>query len=129
MQGDMAEASIVSALRQCAGDSPFLDVVVIVRGGGGQSDLHCFDSYAIGKCIAFLPLPVISGIGHERDVTVVDEVSHTRAKTPTAVADFIITKTKYFEDRVDSLAHSLVHGIRQLTSDIRQLQAYTQNYE
>ncbi|MCK5139301.1 MAG: exodeoxyribonuclease VII large subunit [Thermodesulfovibrionia bacterium] len=120
MQGDMAEASIVSALRQCADDSPFLDVVVIVRGGGGQSDLHCFDSYAIGKCIAFLPLPVISGIGHERDVTVVDEVSHTRAKTPTAVADFIITKTKYFEDRVDSLAHSLVHGIRQLTSDMRE---------
>jgi exodeoxyribonuclease VII large subunit len=120
MQGDMAEASIVSAIRQCADDSPFLDVVVIVRGGGGQSDLHCFDSYEIGKCIAFLPLPVISGIGHERDVTVVDEVSHTRAKTPTAVADFIITKTKYFEDRVDSLAHSLVHGIRQLTSDMRE---------
>ncbi len=120
MQGDMAEASIINALGQCAHDSPFLDVVVIVRGGGGLSDLHCFDSYEIGKRIAFLPLPVISGIGHERDVTVVDEVSNIRAKTPTAVADLIITKTKDFEDRIDSFAHSLVHGTHQLTADMRE---------
>jgi exodeoxyribonuclease VII large subunit len=96
MQGDRAEDSIVAALGQCMGDVSSLDVLVIVRGGGGQTDLHCFDSYKIGKAIASLPIPVIAGIGHQRDVTVVDEVSNTRAKTPTAVADMIITRVKDF---------------------------------
>jgi exodeoxyribonuclease VII large subunit len=120
MQGDRAEESILSALTHCADEFLYLDVVVIVRGGGGQADLHCFDSYEIGKQIALLPLPVISGIGHERDITVVDEVSHERVKTPTAVADLIITKTKEFEDRIDSLAHGLVFGTHKLTADLRE---------
>ncbi len=120
MQGDRAEESIVSALNQCAHEAMFLDLVVIVRGGGGQIDLHCFDSYEIGKSIALFPLPVISGIGHHRDVTVVDEVSHMRAKTPTAVADMIITRVKNYEDRIDSLVHSVVHGTRRLTSDMKE---------
>lgn len=120
MQGDRAEASIVNALSRCRDDSAFLDVVVIVRGGGGQIDLHCFDSYEIGKAVALLPLPVISGIGHERDITVVDDVSNTRVKTPTAAADLLITKVKGFEDSVDSLGHSLVHGVRRLTSDLKE---------
>lgn len=119
MQGDRAEESVVSALNQCEEDSSLIDVVVIVRGGGGQIDLHCFDSYSIGKAIALLPLPVISGIGHQRDVTVVDEVSNSRAKTPTAAADMIITKMREFEDRVDSTAYNLVQGAEQLTSDMR----------
>ncbi|MBI4698295.1 MAG: exodeoxyribonuclease VII large subunit [Nitrospirae bacterium] len=117
MQGDNAEMSIVKALKKCAEDSACLDVLVIVRGGGGQADLLCFDSYEIARAIAFLPIPVISGIGHERDVTVVDEVSHSRAKTPTAVADLIINKVKDFEDRVDSSAHGLIHGVNKLASD------------
>ncbi len=124
MQGDRAEESIISTLRKCAEAASILDVVVIVRGGGGQADLHCFDSYEIGKSIAFFPLPVISGIGHERDITVVDEVSNMRAKTPTAVADLIITTTKDFEDRIDSLAHSLIHGTNKLTSDIRERMSF-----
>jgi len=119
MQGDRAEASIVSALGQCASGAASLDVIVIVRGGGGQLDLQCFDSYEIGKAIALLPLPVISGIGHQRDVTVADEVSHSRAKTPTAVADMLITKVRDFEDRIDSLAHALAEGTRTLTLDMK----------
>ena len=119
MQGDRAEESVVDALGRCAEDASSLDLVVIVRGGGGQVDLHCFDSYGIGKAIALLPLPVISGIGHQRDVTVVDEVSNSRAKTPTAVADMIITKVKDFEDRLDSSAHSLVRSTREMTSDMK----------
>jgi exodeoxyribonuclease VII large subunit len=121
MQGDRAEASIVTALSKCEDDAPSLDVVVIVRGGGGQTDLHCFDSYEIGKNIAFLSVPVISGIGHQRDITVVDEVSNMRAKTPTAVADMIITRVKDFEDRVDSLAYNLVRGAGKLTADMRDM--------
>ncbi len=120
MQGDRAEASIVAALGQCAGDADSLDVVVIVRGGGGLIDLHCFDSYAIGRAIALFPLPLISGIGHQRDVTVVDEVAHMRAKTPTAVADMIITRVRDFEDRIDASAHALIHGTRGLTADMKE---------
>lgn len=121
MQGDRAEASIVNALSLCMHDAPLLDIVVIVRGGGGQADLHCFDSYEIAKAIAFLPLPVISGIGHERDITVVDEVANLRAKTPTAVADLVITRVRSFEDMIDSLTNSLVHGTHKLTSNIREM--------
>jgi exodeoxyribonuclease VII large subunit len=120
MQGDSAESSIVNALGKCIDHASCLDVVVIVRGGGGQTDLHCFDSYEIGRAIALLPIPVISGIGHQRDVTVVDEVSNTRAKTPTAVADMIITRVKDFEDRVDSLAHEMAYGTRRLTADMHE---------
>jgi exodeoxyribonuclease VII large subunit len=121
MQGDRAEASIVDALNACRDDASSLDVVAIVRGGGGQIDLHCFDSYEIGKSIALLPLPVISGIGHQKDVTVVDEVSNMRAKTPTAVADLILSKSRDFEDRVDTLAHNMVYGARKLTTDFREM--------
>lgn len=120
MQGDRAEASIVSALSRCRDDASAMDVVVIVRGGGGQTDLHCFDSYEIGRAIALLPLPVISGIGHQRDITVVDEVSGVRAKTPTAAADLIITAMKEFEDRIDVLAHNLVYGAGRLHLDMRE---------
>ena len=120
MQGERAAASIVSALDKCADDVSCLDAVVIVRGGGGQTDLHCFDSYEIGRSIALLPIPVISGIGHQRDVTVADEVSNMRAKTPTAAADMIVTRVKDFEDRIDSLANTLMHGVRKLVSDMQE---------
>jgi len=120
MQGDRAEQSVVRALEQCGREASNLDVVVIVRGGGGQADLHCFDSYDIAKAIAYLPVPVISGIGHERDITVVDEVSNLRAKTPTAVADLIITGVRNFEDMIDSLTHNLVHGTHKLASNVRE---------
>lgn len=116
MQGDRAEESIVAALRRCADDALRLDVVVIVRGGGGQVDLHCFDSYEIGKTIALLPLPVISGIGHQRDVTVTDEVSNRRAKTPTAAADMILASLKDYEERLDSSARNLIYGMNEMRS-------------
>lgn len=119
MQGDRAEESIVAALQRCADDVSQLDIVVIVRGGGGQVDLHCFDSYEIGKAIALLPLPVISGIGHQRDSTVADEVSHRKAKTPTAAADLIIAAVKDYEERLDASAQYLVHGTKVLRADVR----------
>ena len=118
MQGDRAETSIISAMKQCADDADSLDLVVIVRGGGGQTDLHCFDSYELGKAIALLHLPVISGIGHHRDVTVVDEVSNRRAKTPTAVADMIIAAVRDYEENIEMLAHNLAHGTRNLALDL-----------
>lgn len=91
MQGDRSEASVISALDRIYVNRDNFDAVAIIRGGGGSSDLTCFDSFEIAFAVAQFPLPVVSGIGHERDVTVIDYVSHTRAKTPTAVAEFFIS--------------------------------------
>jgi len=120
MQGDRAETMVVEALKKCSDDAAALDVVVIVRGGGGETDLSCFDSYEIGRAIAMLPLPLISGIGHHRDRTVVDEVASVRAKTPTAVADFIIKVVKDFEDNIDSLAGNMMVATNRLTSNLKE---------
>ncbi len=91
MQGDRSESSIIAALESVYQYSHLFDAVAIIRGGGATSDLSCFDSYAVATNVAQFPLPVVSGIGHERDVTVLDHVAHTRAKTPTAVAEFFIS--------------------------------------
>ncbi len=92
MQGDRSEASIIAALEKIFQYRDLFDAVAIIRGGGASSDLSCFDSYLLATNVAQFPLPVISGIGHERDVTVLDIVAHTRAKTPTAVAEFFIAR-------------------------------------
>lgn len=91
MQGDRSESSIIAALEKIFINKELFDAVAIIRGGGASADLNCFDSYLLANNVAQFPLPVVSGIGHERDVTVLDVVSHTRAKTPTAVAEFFIT--------------------------------------
>jgi len=90
MQGDQTESSIISALDKVFEYKVLFDVVVIIRGGGATSDLSAFDSYELAANCAQFPLPVITGIGHERDDTVLDFVAFHRAKTPTAVADFLI---------------------------------------
>ena len=95
MQGEQVPESIIAALEAISseekegGGLPF-DLVVIIRGGGASSDLSDFDSYELAACIALYPLPVLTGIGHERDETVLDYVAHTKVKTPTAAAAFII---------------------------------------
>jgi len=90
MQGTSVESSVIDALDRINSEKEKWDVVVIIRGGGATSDLSGFDSYDLGLNVAQFPLPIITGIGHERDNTVIDEVSHTRVKTPTAAAEFII---------------------------------------
>jgi len=101
MQGEQTEKSITSALRECAGRKKEFDIIIIIRGGGDQVDLHSFDSYAIGRAIAMCPLPVITGIGHRRDETVADFTAHARMISPTAVAEFVIARTREFEERID----------------------------
>lgn len=90
MQGEKTEASVIAALDRIFAHAQCFDAVVIIRGGGATSDLNSFDSYLLAANCAQFPLPVITGIGHERDDTVVDLVAHTRLKTPTAVAEFLI---------------------------------------
>jgi exodeoxyribonuclease VII large subunit len=90
MQGEKTGESIIAALDRIFPYTDYFDVVVIIRGGGSTSELSCFDSYPLAANCAQFPLPVITGIGHERDDTVVDMVAHTRMKTPTAVASFLV---------------------------------------
>jgi exodeoxyribonuclease VII large subunit len=100
MQGQEAEASILSSLDHVRRQKTLYDAVVIIRGGGSQVDLSCFDTYRLAVEVAKFPLPVITGIGHQRDDTVVDMVSHTKLKTPTAVADFLLSGMSIFEERL-----------------------------
>ena len=108
MQGEKAEESIQSALKKCVASGDRFEAIVIVRGGGSVVDLQCFDSYPLAKMIALSPLPVLTGIGHERDETVSDRVANKRLITPTAVAEFIIYTAKRFEDTIDNLGHKLM---------------------
>ena len=90
MQGEKAEESVIDALDRVCVYAEHFDAVVLIRGGGSAADLNCFDSYGLAAHCAQFPLPVLTGIGHERDDSVVDMVAHTRMKTPTAAAAFLI---------------------------------------
>ena len=107
MQGNDAEGSLVAALDKIEQTRRKFDVVVIIRGGGSVADLSTFDSYPLASRIAVFPLPVITGIGHEKDDTVADMVAHTKMKTPTAVAEFLISGVRSFEEKITSIENRL----------------------
>lgn len=107
MQGEGVEESILAALGAIADRSEEFDAVVIIRGGGAVSDLAGFETYLLAAACAQFPLPLITGIGHERDDTVIDLVAHTRVKTPTAAAQFLITHQRAQLDRLAALARTL----------------------
>ena len=90
MQGSGVELGIIAALDRIAQNIDQWDVVVIIRGGGAVSELSCFDTYDLANNCAQFPIPIITGIGHQRDESVLDVVAHTRAKTPTAAAELLI---------------------------------------
>ena len=99
MQGEGVEQSIIAALERIY-DLPF-DCVVIIRGGGATSDMSGFDTLALAENVANFPLPIITGIGHDRDESILDMVSHTRVKTPTAAAAFLIAHLKEVLDAIN----------------------------
>jgi exodeoxyribonuclease VII large subunit len=111
MQGEKTEPTIIAALDRIADELDQWDAVCIIRGGGATSDLAGFDTLALAEHVAQFPLPVITGIGHERDDTVLDLISHHRVKTPTAAAEFFIAHQKAELDTVDELAARLVGSI------------------
>ncbi|SDA83427.1 Exodeoxyribonuclease VII large subunit [Algoriphagus alkaliphilus] len=115
MQGNEAVGSLLLALEKVKSEINGLDIeaVVIIRGGGAQLDLDCFDEYRLGAAIANFPLPVFTGIGHERDETVADLVAHTRLKTPTAVAEFILSGFREFEENLIMMLQRLDRSTRQ----------------
>lgn len=112
MQGVDTAPSIMAALERIFQHEDFFDAVVIIRGGGATADLSSFDSYDLAYFITQFPLPVITGIGHEKDDTIVDLVAHTRLKTPTAVAEFFIFGVQNFYNRLVETENEIVHLTR-----------------
>lgn len=110
MQGDQTEKSVIAALNRIYEHCELFDAVVIIRGGGSVVDLNSFDSYELALNIANFPLPVIVGIGHERDNTVLDIVAHSSVKTPTAAAAFLIERLSGELSQIDTLEK----GVRDL---------------
>ncbi len=116
MQGAAAEESICVALSAIAEREDEFDAVIIIRGGGSSSDLSCFNSYRICSYVAQFPLAVITGIGHDKDVSVADMVAHTPLKTPTAVAAWLDERMALLEGRIDEAAQLLIDAARTKTA-------------
>lgn len=114
MQGEGVEQSIISALEQIY-DMPF-DCVVIIRGGGATSDMSGFDTLALAENVANFPIPIITGIGHERDESILDMISHTRVKTPTAAAALLIDHLKGVLETIEGAQSMITHYVQQKLS-------------
>ena len=132
MQGEGVESSVVAALERIYGDIDDFDCVVITRGGGATSDLSGFDALDLARNVANFPIPVITAIGHDRDESVLDMVSNTRVKTPTAAAAFLIDRLNNVDKRIDNCKTRLVNlsanfidrenmRVRQLAANIMSL--------
>jgi exodeoxyribonuclease VII large subunit len=119
MQGMDAPRSITDSLEQIFMHEEMFDAVVIIRGGGAQIDLACFDNYELAFNVAQFPLPVITGIGHDKDDTVIDMVAHTRMKTPTAVAEFLITGALQFSQQLGEIQKQFMDLINNQLEDHR----------
>ena len=110
MQGNQVEESVLAALDRINARINEFDVVVIIRGGGATSDLSGFDTYLLAAACAQFPLPIITGIGHERDDTVLDSVAHTRVKTPTAAAELLIHRVGEVAEHLEELSMRIQQG-------------------
>ena len=127
MQGDTAARSIINALSAIAAEKEEWDVVVIIRGGGANTDLGCFDDYILASHCAQFPLPIIAGIGHTRDVSVVDMVVHASAKTPTAAAEWLIECVTVQAEKVEGLLLRLQRATQgNINRQKNQLELYQQ---
>lgn len=126
MQGENSEASLISALHELSESLEEYDAVVIIRGGGSTSDLNSFNSYTLCTHIAQFPLPIITGIGHDKDVSVADMVAHSSLKTPTAVAGWLISRMQDVEAWLESAALSLHDfAIEHSRSELIKLERYS----
>ncbi len=120
MQGDRTEQSVIAALDQINDHIELFDAVAIIRGGGATSDLAAFDNYNIALHCAQFPLPIISGIGHQRDDSIVDLVAHTRVKTPTAAAEFLIDCMRQYDERIENAANQLSELVGEIMNENEQ---------
>ncbi len=112
MQGAKVEEGIIAALGRIARNLDLWDVVVIIRGGGATSDLSCFDTYDLANNCAQFPLPIITGIGHHRDDTLLDIVAHTRVKTPTAAAELLVHAMAAQAAYIETMRRDIADAVR-----------------
>ena len=117
VQGEQAAESVVASLDKIFAQYNDYDVVVIIRGGGASTDLMAFDEYTIAASVAQFPLPILTGIGHERDESVTDMVAHTRCKTPTAVAAFILDQMNDVAEHLLTVEKDLRKGLTNLLEE------------
>ena len=113
MQGEATEQSVISALNRINDVCDDFDCVVIIRGGGATSDMSGFDTLSLAENVANFPLPIITGIGHDRDESILDMVSHTRVKTPTAAADLLVAHLKEVLDALNGAQERLIRCSQQ----------------
>ena len=111
MQGEQVEQSIIAALNRINAEADLFDCVVIIRGGGATSDMSGFDTLALAEDVANFPLPVITGIGHDRDESILDMVSHTKVKTPTAAAALLVSRLSAVDAQLDDWRQRLVRMV------------------
>lgn len=132
MQGAAAEESIIEALCSVAARMEDFDAVVLIRGGGSRSDLNCFNAYRLCAHVAQFPLPVVTGIGHDKDTSVADMVAHTALKTPTAVAGWLVGRMAetdgwldyaalQLHDTTTAVMHASEVRLERLSGEIRRL--------
>lgn len=124
MQGERTALTICNALRRIRQTADRWDMVVIIRGGGASTDLHGFDNLALAEAIASFPLPVMVGIGHERDRTVLDEIACVRVKTPTAAAEWLVTVCGDVLAKIDNLTRMIVDEARERLKGAQQQTAW-----
>ncbi len=124
MQGMNTVPSVIAALDRIAAVEELFDCVVIIRGGGSTSDLNSFDNYDLGANIAQFPLPIITGIGHDRDVTIPDMVSKLHVKTPTAAAEFLVQCGLAQLNRLNEMATAVVSSSREAIAHAREQLSY-----
>lgn len=120
MQGQQTEPSVIAALDRINEVQDYFDVVAIIRGGGATVDLTSFDSYQLAFNVANFPIPIITGIGHDRDQTVLDHVAHTSVKTPTAAAALLIDTLAEQLQKIIDLQEEIKDSITQRMNDERQ---------
>ena len=127
MQGDHAPKSIIKALNEIVSEEEKWDIVVIIRGGGATTDLGCFDDYELASHCAQFPLPILSGIGHTRDMSIVDMVAYRSVKTPTAAAEWLIERVAEQVEMIRQLALRLQRATQHaVVQENNKLQAYMQ---
>ena len=127
MQGNGVEQGIIGALDCIARNSELWDVVVIIRGGGAVSELSCFDTYELANNCAQFPLPIITGIGHRRDESVLDIVAHTSAKTPTAAAELLVHAMLAQAQWIATVQQDVVDAVRnRMAGEKQRLQSLVQ---
>ncbi|HOK38217.1 MAG TPA: exodeoxyribonuclease VII large subunit [Bacteroidales bacterium] len=114
MQGEKTEKSVINSLELISSQIHNFDIVCIIRGGGSKIDLGYFDNYNIAYHITQFPIPVITGIGHERDETISDMVANTKLKTPTTVAEFLINYNRHFEENMEEIYQDILSKSREI---------------